>query len=90
MDKPNLIDPVGFNNIKRYLQTHHSNTKQIGGFFDFLGDKNTENLRIIFIVIFFLLILLFLYYRYQQKKSLNKQAQINQFIDSVENYLNTS
>jgi len=90
MDKPNLIDPIGIKNIKRYLENHHSNTKQIGGFFDFLGSKNTETLRIIFIVIFFLLILLFLYYRYQHKKSVNKQEQINQFINSVDSYLNTS
>jgi hypothetical protein len=90
MDSPNLIDPAGFYNIKRYLEKQHSNTKQIGGFFDFLGDKNRDNLRIIFIIVFFLLIVLFLYYRYQQKKMTNKQEKINEFLDSVTNYLNIS
>jgi hypothetical protein len=90
MDTPNLIDPVGFYNIKRYLEKQQPSNKQIGGFFDFLGDKNTDNLRIIFIIIFFLLIGLFLYYRYKQKKKVNKQEKISQFLNSVDYYLNTS
>lgn len=90
MDRPNLIDPVGFYHIKRYFEKNQSNSTQIGGFFGFLGDQHRDNLRILFIVVFFLLIVLFLYYRYQQKKLVNKKERIDQFINSVENYLNPS
>jgi hypothetical protein len=90
MDTPNLIDPVGFSNIKRFLEKQNPSTKQIGGFFGFLSEKNRDSLHIIFIIIFFLLISLFLYYRYKQKKALNKKQKIDEFLNSVSNYLNTS
>ena len=90
MDTPNLIDPIGFYNIKRYLEKKQPAPKQIGGFFDFLSDKNNDNLRMLFTVIFFLLIVFFFFYRYQQKQRANKQENISQFLNSVDNYLNTS
>lgn len=90
MDIPNLIDPIGLNNIKRFLEKQNPPKKQIGGLLEFLSESNRDHLHLVFIIVFFLLISLFLYYRYKQKKSVNKQEKVTEFLDSVNNYLYTS
>jgi hypothetical protein len=93
MDTPNLIDidPVRLLSIKKYLNIDScSKPTQIGGFFWFLSEQNKDGLYLTFIIIFFLLISLFLYSRYKQKKQTIKQDKINQFVNSVNNYLYTS
>ena len=90
MDNPKLIDPVGLNNIKRFLEKQNPPKKQIGGLLGFLSDNNRDYIHLVFIIVFFLLISLFLYYRYKQKKALNKQEKVNEFLDSVSNYIYTS
>jgi hypothetical protein len=93
MDRPNLvdIDPVRLISIKKYLNIDScSKPSQIGGFFWFLSEQNKDGLYLTFIVIFFILISLFLYSRYKQKKQSSKEDKINQFVNSVNNYLYTS
>ena len=93
MDTPNLIDidPIRLNHIKQFLNIDSSpSSKPIGGLFGFLSSQNKDGLYITFIIIFFILISVFLYSRYKHKKQVSKEAKINQFVNSVNNYLYTS
>lgn len=86
---PSLVDPIQITNIKKFISKDIdiSKPKQLGGLFGFFEDKYKDNLSIIFCVIFFILLALFLYYRHKAKQTKNKEKPINEFINSVEQYL---
>ena len=84
---PNLVDPIQLNNLKKIITTTDTKPRQLGGFFGFLSEKYRDNLAIIFTTIFFVLLGIFLYLRYKAKQAKNREAPINEFIQSVDNYL---
>jgi hypothetical protein len=88
MDKPNLIDPVGFGYIKKTITGQITSPNKIGGPFDFL--MNITKMYWFFFITFFITIFLFLFWRYKEKNTEKKTQNIDQFIGSVNNYLYVS
>ena len=88
MDKPNLIDPVGFGYIKKTLTGQIMSPNKIGGPFDFL--MNRTKMYWFFFITFFITIFSFLFWRYREKNMVQKTQNIDQFIGSVNNYLYVS
>jgi len=88
MDKPNLIDPVGFGYIKKTLTGQIISLNKIGGPFDFL--MNSTKMYWFFFITFFIKIFSFLFWRYREKNMVQKTQNIDQFIGSVNNYLYVS
>jgi len=84
---PNLIDPIHLNNIKKFISKTDTSPKQLGGFFGFLSEKYRDNLIVIYVIIFFIVLVIFLYYRYLDKLKQKSQNPINEFVQSVDNYL---
>jgi len=86
---PSLVDPVQITNIKKFITNSPdvSKSKQLGGLFGFFADRYKDNLSIIFCIIFFIIVSIFLYYRHKAKQTTDKEKPINEFINSVDQYL---